>query len=110
LCDPGPALFLQPPKPARVDLLAETTRLINKVRPLVAHEGWLVVINNALFLSGADFMAELNQLCQSPYLAFETTIPVPPDVTGYPETITHSRPQTRTLQSPHQNRHPESHP
>jgi len=32
-------------------------------------------------------MAELDELCQSPYLALEAILPVPPDVTGYPETI-----------------------
>ncbi len=71
----------------RVDLQNESTRLINKIRPLVAHEGRLVVINNALFLSGADFMAELEQLCRSDYLSFEQTIPIPEDITGCPDTI-----------------------
>lgn len=71
----------------KVDLQNEMTRLINKVRPLVAHEGWLVVINNALFLSGADFITEIETLCQSPYLDFVQMIPVPQDVTGYPSTI-----------------------
>jgi len=71
----------------RVDMEAGTTRLINKVRPLVAHEGVLIVINNALFLSGADFKAELNQLCKSEYLFFEGIIPVPADVTGFQETV-----------------------
>lgn len=71
-----------------VNLLGEMTRLINKVRPLVAHDGWLVVINNALFHQGAAYMAELDALCQSEYLAFETMIPIPADITGYPETIT----------------------
>lgn len=71
----------------KVDLQNEMTRLINKVRPLVAHEGWLVVINNALFLSGADFMTEIETLCQSSYLDFVQMIPVPQDVTGYPSTI-----------------------
>ncbi len=71
----------------RVDLQNESTRLINKIRPLVAHEGRLVVINNALFLSGADFMAELDHLCRSKYLSFEQTIPIPKDITGYPDTI-----------------------
>ena len=76
----------------KVDLLGEMTRLINKARPLVAHDGWLVVINNALFLPGAEFMAELGALCQSEYLAFETMIPIPTDITGYPETITSQPP------------------
>lgn len=76
----------------RVDLQTGTTRLINKVRPLVAHEGVLIVINNALFLSGADFKAELDQLCESDYLTFEGTLPVPEDVTGYPETVVDAPP------------------
>lgn len=71
----------------RVDLQNDVTRLINKVRPLVAHEGWLIVINNALFLTGEDFMNELQFLCKSPYLSFENIIPVPSDVTGFPNTI-----------------------
>ena len=71
----------------RVDLQNESTRLINKIRPLVAHEGRMIVINNALFLSGADFMAELERLCQSEYLSFERMIPIPEDITGYPDTI-----------------------
>lgn len=71
----------------RVDLQNESTRLINKIRPLVAHEGRLVVINNALFLFGADFMAELAQLCQSDYLSLERLISIPEDITGYADTI-----------------------
>lgn len=71
----------------RVDLQTESTRLVNKVRPLVAHEGWLVIINNALFLSGAELMAELDRLCQSDYLALDRLIPVPEDVTGTPDTV-----------------------
>ena len=71
----------------RVDLEGETARLINKVRPLVAHGGKLVVINNALFLPGAGFISELEELCKSEYLSFSEIIPVPPDITGYPGTI-----------------------
>jgi 23S rRNA (cytosine1962-C5)-methyltransferase len=79
--------FFSSTEAGTVDLLSETSRLVNKVRPLVAHQGWLVVINNALFLSGKDFMAELETLCHSPYITFEQTIPIPPDITGFPETI-----------------------
>ena len=71
----------------RVDLQAGMTRLINKIRPLTAHEGKLVVINNAIFLSGRAFKAELDRLCQSEYITFEGVIPIPVDITGYPETI-----------------------
>jgi 23S rRNA (cytosine1962-C5)-methyltransferase len=76
----------------RVDLQGDISRLINKVRPLVAHEGWLVIINNALFVSGKSFMDELSSLCESPYLSFEEIIPVPQDVTGYPDTIVDTPP------------------
>lgn len=76
----------------RVDLQHETTRLINKIRPLVAHEGYLVAINNALFLSGADFLSKLNALCESEYLELHKIIPVPMDITGYSPTIVDSPP------------------
>lgn len=66
----------------RVDWAAESQVLINKVRPLVAHNGHLIVINNALFLSGADFMTSLQALCASGYLSIEALLPVPSDVTG----------------------------
>ncbi len=86
------AVILDPPffsttDAGRVDLQSDTTRLINKVRPLIAHNGTLVVINNALFTAGADFMGELAALTASDYLAFERIIPIPEDITGFPETI-----------------------
>jgi 23S rRNA (cytosine1962-C5)-methyltransferase len=71
----------------RVDLVGESQRLINKVRPLVKDGGRLVTINNALFLSGQDYYALLQELCADGYLSIEELIPVPPDFTGYPETI-----------------------
>lgn len=70
----------------RVDIAADFRRLVNKVRPLIAHEGWLVVVNNALYVSGEDFLAELNKLCQDKYLSLEAILPAPSDVTGYAET------------------------
>jgi 23S rRNA (cytosine1962-C5)-methyltransferase len=84
-------LFLDPPYfstsgRGRVDLQAEPTRLVNKVRPLVAHQGWLVVVNNALYLSGADFLRALENLYTDGYMELETLIPVPQDCTGYPHT------------------------
>ena len=71
----------------KVNLNNESARLINKVRPLIGHEGWLVTINNALFVSGSQVMAQLNALCESPYIKLHGLIPIPEDVTGYPETI-----------------------
>lgn len=65
-----------------VDLAHDADRLINKVRPLVADGGRLVAVNNALFLSGADYVALLRRLCASGHLALEAPIDVPEDVTG----------------------------
>jgi 23S rRNA (cytosine1962-C5)-methyltransferase len=81
-------VFLDPPlfsttNQGTVDLTSQSRRLINKIRPLVADNGWLVVINNALFVSGADFYHTLDELCQDDYLAIETLLPVPPDYIGY---------------------------
>jgi len=71
----------------KVDLVHESVRVINKVRPLITNGGYLISINNALFLSGADYMANLEALCTDGYLAIEQIIPIPPDITGYPATI-----------------------
>ena len=79
--------FFSTTQAGRVDWQKQSTRLINKVRPLVGHGGQLVVINNSLFLPGADFMAELQTLCESEYLSLRTLIPIPEDFTGYPSTI-----------------------
>lgn len=69
-----------------VDLERNHARLINKVRPLIEDGGLLVAINNALFVSGATYMAELEALCADGYLSVEELIPVPEDFTGYPHT------------------------
>jgi 23S rRNA (cytosine1962-C5)-methyltransferase len=66
-----------------VDMLSESSRLINKLRPLVRDGGYLIVINNALFLSGTAFMAGLEALCSDGYLAVEETITVPEDICGF---------------------------
>ena len=84
-------VFLDPPffsitDKGKVDLVTQYTRLINKVRPLVADGGRLVAINNALFVSGADYMGMLEELCTDGYLAIEELVPVPPDYAGYPHT------------------------
>ncbi len=71
----------------RVDLVHEFTRLVNKVRPIIGHEGRLIAINNALFASGKEVLQQVNKLCETGYVQLEQLIPVPADVTGYPETI-----------------------
>ena len=67
---------------SRLDLAQEPHRLVNKLRPLVADGGWLVAINNALFLSGKDYLASLEALCIDGYLKIEQIIPVPQDFCG----------------------------
>jgi len=75
-----------------VDLVNESHRVINKVRPLVADGGYLVAINNALFVSGVEYMRTLESLCADGYLSIEELIPVPTDFTGYPQTIVRTSP------------------
>jgi 23S rRNA (cytosine1962-C5)-methyltransferase len=84
-------VFLDPPiysatSKGVVDLAQSYTRLINKVRPLINHDGYLVAINNALFFSGAAYLKEIESLCADGYLTIEDLIPVPADFTGAPET------------------------
>jgi 23S rRNA (cytosine1962-C5)-methyltransferase len=78
--------FFSTTRGGSLDLSLDTPRLINKVRPLVRGGGKLVVVNNALFLSGEAFMAELEALCSGGWMTLEERIAVPQDVTGYPET------------------------
>jgi 23S rRNA (cytosine1962-C5)-methyltransferase len=82
-----PPFFSATPK-GRFDLNVDSARLINKVRPLVNHHGWLVAVNNAVFLSGKDYMKQLEQLCQDGHLQIVDLVPVPEDCTGYPDTRT----------------------
>ena len=84
-------IFLDPPffsrtKKGKVDLTQNVTRLINKVRPLVHHGGYVVAINNALFLSGDAYFNALQSLCVDGYVKVKELIPVPADFTGYPDT------------------------
>jgi 23S rRNA (cytosine1962-C5)-methyltransferase len=94
-------LILDPPffsstSKGTVDLVSQSTRLINKVRPLIKDGGWLVAINNALFLSGTDYFKSLDSLCQDGYLSIEQTIPIPQDITGFPETTIYDPPADPT--------------
>jgi 23S rRNA (cytosine1962-C5)-methyltransferase len=69
-----------------LDLNTDSARLINKVRPLVNDGGWLVSVNNALYVSGEEYMGTLEALCADGYLKIAELIPVPEDFTGYVET------------------------
>ncbi|MBN1304795.1 MAG: class I SAM-dependent methyltransferase [Anaerolineales bacterium] len=84
-------VFLDPPffsatDKGSLDLARDSRRLINKVRPLIADGGVLAAINNAVFLSGQEYLQTLEALCADGYLEIETLVPVPDDFTGYPET------------------------
>jgi 23S rRNA (cytosine1962-C5)-methyltransferase len=78
--------FFSATNKGRVDLVNDSQQVINKVRPLINDGGYLVSINNALFVSGAEYMRMLDDLCKDGYLTFEEIIPIPPDFTGYEHT------------------------
>jgi 23S rRNA (cytosine1962-C5)-methyltransferase len=67
-----------------VDLGDAGRNVLNKVRPLIADGGYLVTINNALFVSGARYLEMLNSLCADGYLTLETLVPVPGDFAPEP--------------------------
>jgi 23S rRNA (cytosine1962-C5)-methyltransferase len=66
----------------KVDLENDSTRLINKVRPLINDGGTLIAINNALYVSGQEYMQTLEDLCKDGYLSIRELIPVPNDFIG----------------------------
>ena len=76
-----PPIFSQT-RHGTVNLVADSRRVFNKVRPLIADGGVLVAINNALFVSGADYLEMLQELCADGYLSIETLIPIPQDFLG----------------------------
>jgi 23S rRNA (cytosine1962-C5)-methyltransferase len=78
--------FFSTTSKGRVDQVNESARLINKVRPLINDGGTLIAINNALYVSGKEYMQTLEALCKDGYLKIKELIPVPEDFTGYPET------------------------
>jgi 23S rRNA (cytosine1962-C5)-methyltransferase len=86
-----PPFFSTTPR-GTVDLVSQSHRVINKVRPLINDGGRLVAINNALFVSGASYMRLLEELGADGYLMIEELIPVPPDCTGSPQTVASAPP------------------
>ncbi len=81
-------VFIDPPffaagSAGTVDQIHESARLINKARPLVEDGGYLVAINNALYVSGAEYLTTLQQLGEDGYLRLEEIIPVPQDCLGF---------------------------
>jgi 23S rRNA (cytosine1962-C5)-methyltransferase len=74
--------FFSTTSKGRVDLEKESTRLINKVRPLINDGGILIAINNALYVSGQEYMRSLEELCKDGYLKIRELISVPEDFIG----------------------------
>lgn len=77
-----PPLFSATPA-GRVELEGGSGKLIDKVRPLVAHGGALVVVSGALFVSGAEQMRTLEAACAGGYASIESLVGVPEDVRGF---------------------------
>lgn len=75
--------FFSTTSKGKVDQVNESARLINKVRPLINDGGTLVAINNALYVSGKEYMQTLELLCKDGYLKIRELIPVPEDMVGY---------------------------
>ena len=75
--------FFSTTSKGKVDQVHESERLINKVRPLVNNGGMLITINNALYLSGKEYMQTLETLCKDGYLSIRELISVPQDFIGY---------------------------
>lgn len=59
-----------------VDLESEPLRLLDKVQPLVAHGGRVILVNNALFLSGERWMDAIAARCAKGYLSVREVIEV----------------------------------
>ncbi|NLC29257.1 MAG: SAM-dependent methyltransferase [Chloroflexi bacterium] len=86
------APFFSESRHGKVDLQKEQVKLVNKARPLVAHGGKLILINNALYVSGKQVISEISELGRSGHISLEQTVDIPQDVTGYPTTIRNQPP------------------
>jgi 23S rRNA (cytosine1962-C5)-methyltransferase len=79
--------FFSTTSKGKVDQVNESDRLINKVRPLVKDGGTLVALNNALYVSGREYMQTLESLCKDGYMSIRELVPVPEDMIGYSQVI-----------------------
>ncbi len=90
-------IILDPPffsktNKAVLDLNKDTPRLINKIRPLIHDGGKIILVNNALFLSGDELITSIEPLCHEDYLSIDRIIDAPEDVRGYAHTIRQAYP------------------
>jgi len=67
----------------KVELEGNYLSLINKIRPLVADQGTLILVNNALFLSGNAMLDQLTPVLKDKYIKIKQIVPVPESYTGY---------------------------
>ena len=74
--------FFSTTSKGKVDQVHESARLINKIRPLINDGGILIAINNALYVSGNEYLQTLEALCKDGYLRIREFIPVPEDFIG----------------------------
>ena len=72
--------FFSTTSKGKVDQEKESARLINKVRPLIKDNGYLIAINNALYISGKEYIQTLEELCKDGYLVIKELIPVDEDL------------------------------
>ena len=77
-----PPFFANAGRSAKVDQARNAAGLINKIRPLAAHQGKIIVLNNALFLSGKDFLSQIETICGD-CLSIAEIIPVPGSFYGF---------------------------
>jgi 23S rRNA (cytosine1962-C5)-methyltransferase len=75
--------FFSTTSKGKVDQVHESARLINKVRPLINDGGVLIAINNALYVSGKEYMQTLENLGNDGYLRIRQLVSVPDDFIGY---------------------------
>lgn len=59
-----------------VDLESDPLRMLDKAQPLVAHGGQVVLVNNALYLSGERWMEAIRSRCAKGYLSVREVIDV----------------------------------
>lgn len=74
--------FFSSTRSGTVDQLNRSFALVNKIRPLVADGGKIVLVNNALFLSGHEFIAQINKYLTGDYLTIGERIHVPDSFFG----------------------------